>query len=235
MKLFVVFAMFFFVIAGYSSIYGQSKVISEYIDMNPDVSEYGMNRKKYGHFFGGVHVIAGKPEAIGAEIIYGRSLRYEFGYRKKRKFSETFSGGYELYGRRDGFRMAQQEAKLVPDSLLNDKEKLVFLSTGLAFYQRINFGQRGNHMGRFIDLGAYGDWYFHTRHITHNEEAKVRTKMKRTGLQFPETFGYGLMCRLGSGNLVVKANYRLSDLFSSGSGMPELPRFSFGLEIGMHN
>lgn len=214
--------------------YGQTVVIAEDVDHQEETPEFGMNRKHYTHTFLSVLFVAGPPEHHSADVIYGRSRALEFGYRYKRRLSNTFSFGSEITGRRSAFHIKQSEHKAVPDTVARDSEKLVFLETGLAAYQRINFGQRGNYIGRFFDAGIYASWTFHTRHVLFYEEDNVDFRVRKTGMNYPESLNYGLIARIGFNNFVIKGTYRMSELFKESAGLPELPRYAVGIEFGMH-
>jgi hypothetical protein len=212
----------------------QKVIISEDLRDNNQIPEYGVNRKHFRHFYTGFHGIVGAPENSGASILYGKSWRFEFGTRRIRRFNQTFSAGYDLGFKREGYWMQQSEGKLVPTTMVYEQEKLVVLGTGLTIFQRINIGSRGNHMGRFMDVGVFGDWHFHTRHVSFEKEGKERIRTRRSGLSYPETFVYGGIVRIGYGRVALKSTYRVSDLFGDASGFPELPRFTAGIEFGMH-
>ncbi len=215
--------------------YGQTVVVSEDVDELHEDTDYGMNRKHFTHVFIGLHFMAGPPENASADIRYGRSRSFEYGYRYKRRLSNTFSFGSEIISRRYAFHIKQSEQKLVPDNVIKDREKLVFVDVGLGVYKRINFGQRGNYIGRFMDAGAYASWIFHSRHVYFLEEDGVNIRVRKSGISYPAAFDYGVTARLGFNNWVLKGSYRMSDLFRGSAGLPELPRYTIGLEIGMHS
>lgn len=213
---------------------GQRVVISEDLRTRDEVPEFGMNRKHYRHFYTGFHFAAGESDGPGARIRYGRSWAFDYGMRYKRRFNNTFSAGYDAALKRTAFFIRQEEGKLVPDPFIHDREKLVFLTGELGLYKRVNYGRRGDHMGRFIDVGAYGAWHFNVRHVTFDTSGNERIRTRRVGMEYPEPLGYGLLARIGFNNVVLKGTYRLSDMFREDSGLPDLPRFTVGLEMGMH-
>lgn len=234
MRIFAIFTHLFFFLAVFQ-VNAQTVIIAEDVRNDRDQREYGMNRRHYSHSWIGIRFVAGSPENQGADVYTGRSWAIEYGYRYKRRFSDIFSAGVELQANQYAFHMKQSDHKLVPDPLLHKKEKLVFLQTGLGMYQRINFDRRGDYIGRFLDIGVYGYWLPHVRHITHNETPEgERIRIRRTRMDYPHRFGYGVMARIGINNLVLSGRFRYSDLFTADSGLPELPRWSVGLEIGMH-
>lgn len=225
------FLLLIFCLEGFS----QTVIISEDVTDRGQVPEFGVNRRHYRHFFVGMQFMAGSAENKGANIVPGRSARTEMGIRYIRRFSQTFASGIEWTIKRDAFWPEKSAGKMVPDAVAHDREKLVFMGVGLVVYQRTNFGKRGNHMGRFLDLGAYGDWLFHVRHVTSDKEEKERVRVRRTGLDYPVPFSYGVLARVGSGRLAIKATYRMSDLFKESVNLPEFPRFTVGVEVGVHH
>lgn len=212
----------------------QNVVIAEDLTEQQEDPEFGMNRKHYTHSYFGLNFAAGPPELPGADIRYGRSRTIEYGYRYKRRLSNTFSFGSEIIARRYAFHVSQSEDKTVPDDVVKDREKLVFLDAGLGVYKRINFGQRGNYIGRFVDVGAYTTWIFHSRHVYFLKEDGLDIRVRINSPKYPGTFNYGLITRVGFNNIVIKAAYRMSDLFKESAELPEFPRYSVGLEIGLH-
>ena len=214
--------------------YGQTVVIAEDVDQQEETPEFGMNRKHYTHTFLSVLFVAGPPEHHSADVIYGRSRSLEFGYRYKGRLSDTFSVGSEIMGRRSAFHIKQSDAKSVPDTISRDSEKLVFLEAGIGAYTRINFGQRGNYIGRFVDAGIYASWTLHTRHVLFYEEEDVNYRVRKTGMNYPANLNYGLIARIGFNNFVIKGTYRMSELFKESAGLPELPRYALGVEFGLH-
>ncbi len=210
-------------------------MIVEDVGKQRDERDYGMNRRHYTHSWMALHFVTPVPAETGAEVLHGRSRSMEFGYRYKHRFSNFFSAGGDLVFRRTAFHMRQNDDKVVPGTETFDREKLVFLHAGAGLYQRINVGERGDYIGRFLDVGAYGGWNFHTRHVTHHESAEgERIRIRRAGLDYPAALEYGLMARLGFGNFVVKGNYRLSNVFKDTAELSELPRLLIGLELGLH-
>ncbi len=212
----------------------QTVVIAEDLTEQEEEPDFGMNRKHYSHSYIGLNFAAGEPELPGAAIRYGRSRTMEYGYRYKRRLSNTFSFGGEIIARRYAFHVNQSEDKTVPDDNARDREKLVFLDAGAGIYKRINFGQRGNYIGRFVDAGAYAAWVFHSRHVYFFHEEGMDIRVRKQGLKYPEALNYGLMARIGFNNIAIKAAYRMSDLFKESAELPEFPRYSVGLEIGLH-
>jgi len=213
---------------------GQRVIIAEDLRGDDEPRVYGMNRTHYSHSYLGVSFLAGPPEDRGAEIHYRRSWSLQYGYRYKLRISNVFSVGTELSLHRTSYRPRQTEYKQVPGPAMHDTEKLVFVQPGLSYYKRINFGQRGDYIGRFFDAGAYGAWNVHVRHISFDEIEGERVKVRRTGMDYPAAFEYGVLARVGFSNFVIRGSYRFSELFRSSADLPEFPRLMIGFEMGTH-
>ncbi len=213
----------------------QQVIIAEDLRESAVSKDFGMNRKHFRHAYIGVHFLAGQAEESGADVRYGKSWSFEYGVRYKRKFSEFYSVGGELFTRRLAIWPEQIEGKMIPGPDIYDDEKLVYLQLGGGLYHRINVGERGNYIGRFFDTGAYAAWNFHVRHVYFKEQDDAYLRVRRTGMSFPALFEYGVLARLGFNNIVLKASYRLSDTFRSSAELPDIPRLHFGVEVGLHS
>lgn len=194
----------------------------------------GPNRSNFSQFY----ISYGIPIAdvhTGAEIYTGRSFDFDFGYRYKRKIGNVYALGFEIFYKVQDFNMKQDSGKIVPDTILHDKERLRFNNLGVGIYNRFNFGKRGDVVGNFLDIGAYGSWTYRLAHITKDELPngnKVRTHTR--GLDYYEPLNYGLVVRLGFNRFVFYGTYRLSDLFKPKHNYPELPFISAGIQLGLH-
>lgn len=209
-----------------------------YEDLQGDslIPEYGMNRKHYRHPFTGFGFFAGGAGDPSGNIKSAKSWSFEYGVRYKRKFNHHLSAGVDWSFSRLQYSPAAWELpSLVGDMPLNS-EKLVLVQTGLGLYQRFNWQKRrGDFIGRFIDVGVYGNWTFASRHAYSFEMSTgEKVKVKKSGLNYVNPFDYGLLARIGFGNFVLKSSYRFSDHFKSASGLEEFPRLYIGFEMGLH-
>lgn len=230
------FVILFLGLLAFSSLTAQEIVIHEDVQGDTLVPEFGMNRKHYQHSFVGGHFFLGEPGGPSGKIKTGLSWALEYGIRYKRRFSNFFSGGMEWSVRRlEYFPQAWDMAEFPVAEELNN-ERLRLMQTGLGLYQRINFQKRrGDFIGRFLDLGVYGNWNFSSRHIySFTNEKEERVKVKTSRLSYVQPFDFGALVRLGFNNFVIRGSYRISDHFKDDSGMEEFPRFSLGLEVGFH-
>jgi hypothetical protein len=193
----------------------------------------GPNLKNYLHGYIGL----GFPLATNDAESYtkpGLSSTAEIGVRYKRKLSSHFAVGLDLGVNSTAFKIKQDQWKTVPDTIINDKEKFQISAAVGSAYARINIGRRGNYIGNYLDLGAYGGWNMQKKHKTANENADgEKVRESTTKLKHIENFSYGFLARIGVSRYAITAVYRLSDIFKSSYEMPELPRLIIGFEVGL--
>jgi len=164
----------------------------------------------------------------------GASSDFDLGLRYKRRITNFLAFGIDLGINATSYKLKQEEPKTVPDTVLNDKEKFQITTLASSVFVRINVGRRGNYIGNYLDLGAYGGWNFQKKHKTTNgNEAGEKVRESTTQLKYVENFSYGLSGRIGTSRYAVTARYRLSDIFKSSYGIPELPRLIVGVEVGL--
>jgi len=194
---------------------------------------YGPNLKNFFYGFVGL----GFPIYTNEEVNYTKSIassNFNFGIRYKRKFTNYLATGLDFGISSTSYKLKQNDSKSVPDNTINDKEKIQVNTLESSAWLRINVGRRGNFIGNYLDMGAYGGWNFQKKHKTINTNAyNEKVKVQTSKLKYVENFSYGFMARVGASRYALTAQYRLSDLFKSSYAMPELPRLTVGVEIGL--
>ncbi len=228
--------------------YSQRILLEETVHSDTIEDRWGKNLRHYGHFYFGFG-FAASPAEKGAEVMYGHSMSYDIGYRYKFKICNYYALGADLSFSGYSYRLKQDtETKLLPDNIVHDRERFEAAGFKMEIYQRFNFGKRGNHIGNYLDLGAFGNLFVYTRHYTMDKNHESAPHVKRleifeTGLEYMDNFEYGLSARVGTGMWSVFAKYRLSDLFLDTESLehptttlekyPELPALQIGIEIGL--
>lgn len=211
-------------------------------DVNKDTlkSPKGPNMKKFTHFYMSYGLVLGPSDASGADVQKGPSSNFVFGYRYKRRLSNTFAVGWDLSYSTTSYRLIQDTLKVFPNPVNHDREVLFTNAFQLQLYARINFGKRGNYIGNFIDLGGYGQWDFSYRHYFQDDltlpnlyEAE-QVQVNNRKLAYTNPFNYGLIVRAGSNRFIVYGAYRLSDMFQASYNYPELSRITAGIQIGFY-
>ena len=224
----------------YSKISSQAVLLEKNVKDNAYSHKKGPNMKKFSHIYFGYEFFIGNPDDKGAEIIYGLSSCIKTGYRYKFKILEFYSVGFNINYSYKKYVIKQEAEKILPNSVLHDKEKIRFSNAGLEFYNRFNFGKRGNIIGKYLDVGLFGNWAFAINHFTkdkvNNENNKAELVIiKYHNLLYTKRLFYGFSTRLGINRVAISAEYRFSDLFKKEYQFPELPRFCIGLELALYN
>ncbi|TGE28769.1 hypothetical protein [Hymenobacter metallicola] len=199
-------------------------------------SVFGPNRAFYNHFYLGYGFVAGKPAAAGAELRYPASGELVLGLRNKFRLSQGLALGLDLRYARVAYHLAQKAQKLVPNAAQHHREYLATPQAQLEGFARLNYGRRGNVIGRYVDVGGWGGWVISTAH--HYEDrpgnGAKRITVTEHGLSYLRRWSYGVGLRAGSSRYALTGRYRLSDVFTAEvqPQYPELPRWVVGLELG---
>jgi hypothetical protein len=102
-------------------------------------------------------------------------------------------------------------------------------------FLRLNYGRRGNAIGRYVDVVGWGGWVLSSVHHTEDSPASAGRKVQTAerGLSYVNRWSYGSGLRVGSGRFALVSRYRLSDVFRPAyrAQYPELPRWVLGLEL----
>ena len=219
--------------------FSQTVLLEQDVNKDSIPPTFGPNLKHYGHMYVGLGWVLGQSDSAGADIITGSSTDFVVGYRYKRKLSNFYALGFDVNYGVTSFNLKQDSSKILPNQILHDKEKLNTNQLGLILYNRFNFGKRGNYLGRFLDLGAYGNWTFNVKHIYKDRHSIANsanasaTKVINSGLLYTNPINYGVQARIGFNRYVFYGSYRLSDQFKSNFIYPELPRIIVGFQIGL--
>lgn len=228
----------------------QEILMEENVMADTIIPTSGPNMRTFTHAFLGLGFALG-PDSLGSKIKYGKSFTFSFGYRYKLKINNYYALGFDLQYLLNSYHLKQDSSKLIPNDSLHDKEKLKFHNISLGFYNRFNYGKRGNHIGNFIDVGMKIDLPFLVVHTTKdelkeaNENNGKKIKTRTTELDYTEPINYSAYTRIGFNRYVISVSYRLSNLFTSdpklysqyNNGLnkyPEFPVLTLGFEIGIH-
>lgn len=216
------------------SLNAQSVLLEEDVNYYEDIPETGPNRKHYYHFYGSWGVMFGATENNRSAIKPLLSYHYNLGFRYKRKLSNFYSLGYELTLGNKNFRLADDGARTIPAEKHYDKEKINMYSFGIGVYNRFNFGKRGNYIGKFLDIGAYGKWNYASRYFyKHETSDDEKRKFSQYNPDYINPLQYGVFARIGFNNIVIFGRYRLSELIDTDTYV-DLPVYTAGVQFGFH-
>lgn len=198
-------------------------------------NSFGPNRAFFNHLYVGYLPVVGRA-AAGAKLNHNSSAELMLGVRNKFRLSEPLSIGLDLRFVRLVYGLDQNSQKQLPTPALHHRESLVVSQWQAEGFVRVNVGQRGNVIGRYLDLTGWGGWVMSTAHRYEDRPGTGVKKVKvvEHGLPYMKRWPYGVGARLGSGRFAAVARYRLSDTFKGAYQVsyPELPRWTVGVEVG---
>lgn len=221
----------------FSAAGAQTILIKDEVEETLTESTVGANKDRYYSSFTSIGVLFGAPDSTGSEINPEKSWYYEMGWRTKKQFNGFFAIGSEFNFNAKNYNIKQHDEKVFGGFEKHKKEKLFLINANYTLFMRLNFVKRGDHLGKYLDLGGFAEYAFIRRHITKD---KVETGFGYTyskhylrGLKFVNPFNYGVTARFGVNYLSVFCNYRLSDIFNDKvfPAWPELPRFTAGFSF----
>jgi hypothetical protein len=209
----------------------------EILEMNPAVDTIepvkGPNRKHFVHPFMsfGLCIDAGET---GAQVRQPRLDQFGFGFRYKRRLAEHFAWGWDLAYNVNDFALKQDLIKTTPDSFIYDSQRMLFYNAQGGVYIRLNFGKRGNTLGKYLDLAGYGDAVFaHTLYTKYHLLDNSIVRSRRSGLGYFQRLNYGAQVRFGFKKVIFYGQYRLSDMFYKPEKFAELPRIIAGIQFSL--
>ena len=215
------------------NVFSQTPVLSEEVDLNKEVPKYGQNRKNYGHFYASLGTAIGKSEGTLLEVNSWKSSYFDLGYRYKLRLFEYNAVGFQLYYNYYSYRL-EYETGIGSPIIVHDKDKIRTSNFGLGIYDRINFGKRGDHLGKYLDLGAYGEIALSRIHYYKQKQSNGEVlKAELSKLNALEKLNYGVFANFGFNKFVIFGKYRLSDMITDIDKYDEMPRLVVGLQVGM--
>ena len=240
MKCWAVILLFLLV----TNVMGQDVLLNQKTeDVLQDKADFGPNKKKYNHNFFGVGFAVPTRQDHETLIYGGSSFGIDYGWRVKRKLSNAFSVGYDVSGGYMQYRSRKDTSSVysqvygtpAPDTLTTDK--ISYSSIKLKPYFRINFGQRGNHLGKYIDLAFYGELMLSSTHVAKfnhpNDEVIGKSQFKTRQLKYTNKLFYGPEFRYGNAFYNIYLRYRMPDFFNSKIAINpfELPAITAGIYL----
>lgn len=218
-----------------SPVSAQQVLLNHNVLADTVVPHFGQNMRNFVHLFGGLGMMAGATSKAGADMVYVISPDVEVGIRYKLKVARHYALGCDLSYNLYSYKIKQNDQKILPDTFHHKAERFLFSNITLGVFNRFNLGRTGDYIGKYIDLGGYADWVHYADHYTRDKLNNGNTVRTHTSnLDYINNFQYGLYGHFGITRYVFTVKYRLSDLFRSSENYPELPRWTFGIQIGLH-
>ena len=216
----------------------QEVLIFQNVQKDTSDLTYGPNQKYYTSSYLAFGFIFGTTDSSGSDLRWNRSIELESGARFKQQFGPLYALGYDFGINIKNYNIKQHPDKVFGGQITHKNEHLFTLNLRFLLFNRFNFAvQRGNHLGKYIDLGAYAEYMPWGRHIFKDTlDGGYGFRVQRTSfgkLEYVNRLNYGLSARAGVSILSFFFNYRLSDMLRKKDKFPypELPRFSAGVSF----
>lgn len=214
----------------------QTVLLKKTTNTDSIIPVFGMNRTHYAHFYFSYGFILGAPENSGAQINQWRSFAINLGLRYKLRLFEYDAIGIDAQIENFIYNIKQHGGKRVLDIFEYDNEKLTcFMLSGTA-YNRINFDNRGDYLGKYIDFGFKFSYIYRVKHFTSVDFDNYKHESiyyYNKSLFYNKTIQSAVV-RIGYGRYILTGQYRLTDLFIENINLPELPRVVIGFQLGLH-
>lgn len=209
------------------------------VSMGDTDEKSGDNGSKHGRGFNidkdafiGMGFVMGGTQP-GAPVKYGASREFILGFGQAYNLVKWNALGWDVYYKSTDFYLNQDSSKTFPNKTLHQSEKVSVQNFGGLIYDRFYIG------GKFyVDGGIYGDWTFHSKHITWDDNVPNTSSVKTIdrNLSYVNATNYGITARIGSTNgISLYFNYRLSKLFQTpaapAAAYPQLPVYTFGIML----
>ena len=209
------------------SVSAQTVLMQEKVDSVYQEIKFGVNSKHFVHTYISFGFVFGEEEVTK----FGNTNTFGFGLRYKLKLINHLATGLDLAYNYSTINF--------PTHGNVDKDKYQIQSLKYAWFFRINYGHRGNIMGKFIDVGAYGtSTLFSQNYVKLEGDYNQYQAFSYTHeeLKYLESFNYGLLLRLGFNQFVFFSEYRMSNMLKPHvlDGVREVPKWTIGLQIGLH-
>jgi hypothetical protein len=224
------------------SIHSQIIVLKETVpDDFEELDEgFGPNRKRFSHPLASYGTFSNKYDHTGNvsdKTLFGKSIDLNSGTRSYLKLSKIYALTFDfgLSFRMFGLKLNESSILPLPTTDLS-KARYWMTSVGAAFGNQINLKpKRGNQLGTYFNIGAYGNFNFLRRYTSwYNNNDVIPYKYKITLKNFKDLnlFDYGAVVKYGKPNYTLFVKYRISNLFlNKDFTLNELPRITFGIEL----
>ncbi|RZK51070.1 MAG: hypothetical protein EOO59_15535 [Hymenobacter sp.] len=198
----------------------------------------GPNRRYFGHLYASHGLVLGGSGA-GLPLRYGlASSETQLGGRLKWRVTDHLAFTTDLRYAYLRYALAQDEGpKAAPFSALHETESVTYhqLQGELGLRLNASLRPRGNTVGTYLDLLAYGGPALAANHTTTDEPpGQGRLEATRHEPPYLGRWLGGVGVRVGRNSLALVGRYRLSDALRPTEGYvpPEPARLMLGLEIG---
>lgn len=227
--------LFLLIVAGYGlSGLTQTTILDVEPRLDSIDKNFGPNRTHFLHLFVGYGLNIGSEDA-GARVKLANSNNVSIGLRYKIKLSNTFSFTADLGYQTLQYDLLQEKGKVVPDTILHDRERFVAHNLAVAGFLRVNFGERGDNIGRFVSAGGGLLARLRRQYETRDELPNGEIQEYRLyRLKSITPVQYFTEIRLGLNRWVFFVSRRMTPFFGEVTDYPAMPAYTLGIQFGLH-
>lgn len=170
-----------------------------------------------------------------------RSGNLDVGLNYKYRLNQFFALGSDLSFSFSSVQIAELGSlNGVPQTeFAFNREFIGIVQLGAAPYFRINLNKRrGNHLGKYIDFGVFGNWNFSENHQFINTSGFFQPTTQNLNIRdanLIQPFDWGLNAKIGFNRFLIFTEYRMSNVLNTANTLDSdvlLPRFRTGLRFG---
>ncbi|MFA5814096.1 MAG: hypothetical protein WC865_00550 [Bacteroidales bacterium] len=219
-----------------ANITAQDLIFEKRLDNLPDHPNFGPNRRHFYHAFLSSSLTIPTSATLTINTDQPFTGQITVGFRYKLKVAKPFAIVSECGINRNFFRIDQYPGKNFPDTLIHHSQSICTNGLFGGVFLRVRLGQRGDYLGKYIDLGltAQASIINHlvTKDVFNSADPKPYLIEKTTlsGLKNINTLTYKASVRFGFDRFSLIASYRLSRLLNT-SSVEDLPDLEIGFEI----
>ncbi len=247
----LLFSFIAFALSAYSQsdslIISEDEVSEKWSGFKLSDDELGPNeQKKYDTFNIGLNYIQTLGQSDSLQISPDDfSYSISLSSRTKYRINDHLGWGIAISYTRDNYLLRNDSSQLLFAGNQINTQRFQFSKFGLEGFFRVIFNKPNNKPGFYVDLGGQVNWITGRRMLLEQKvDPKVAAGAKQIDtyvrrLQYVNPWDAQLTARIGLNYLSLVARYRLTDAFRANEGinnnreLPDLPRFSFGIEINL--
>ena len=208
-------------------VFSQTVLMQEVVDSCYSRQQFGVNSKHFAHVYWAWGVTFGK-DLVTKPI---KTNMLIVGIRYKYKINNFWALGSEIEYQYQTINYP------VSGDIITDKYN--FRNFSLAIYNRINLGRRGDIMGKFFDvvIGITQN-ILNSHYLEQESNSSVCDTYSYTEYQLAyfNSYTYGFELRIGINRYILFTKYRYTPLLKEAFGTlyKDIPRWTVGLQIGIH-
>ncbi len=206
------------------AVLGQTKLLP--VEKDPmtqfEARKWGANRAHYGQFLFDVEFDIPHSDA-SRDYHFGASWGMVFGYTYRYRIANPVNIGVGLNYRFHWMRLNRSGMLKVYDNAIHDKVRLSSNDIRLNPFIRINLSsRRGNYLGNYIDLGAFGAVNVWRSIDVFDEVDDVKRQIRLRPYKMINNTFYGVFATVGFNTTRLTVSWNLSNNVDDALNMAKL-------------